>query len=99
MIPEGYKMQTTFINDFRIANAFGIGAIQDTYDRAFNEWKNNVDYMKEFVLALNWHCWREWEKKNTTISKFYSELYYTAHEYCLDHFKGKELEEYIDFID
>lgn len=99
MIPEDYKFNTTFMSDFNIANAFGLGAIQDTYDRAFNEWKNNVEYMKEFVLALNWHCWRTYHNKQIEMSKLYSDLYYKAHDYCLDNFKGKELEDYINFLD
>lgn len=40
VLDNGYKMTTTFINDFKIANAFGASAVQDTFDRAYEEWKD-----------------------------------------------------------
>lgn len=40
-LDNGYEMQTTFWQDFTIADAFGIDAIKDTFNRAFKEWKDN----------------------------------------------------------
>lgn len=37
----GYKPFTTFWDDFSIADNFGIDAICDTYNRAFQEWKTD----------------------------------------------------------
>ena len=34
----GYKVQTTFWEDFSIADAFGPSAIQNTYNLAFKSW-------------------------------------------------------------
>lgn len=44
MRENGYELQTTFWEDFSIADRFGLSAIQDTFKRAFEEWKNN--YLK-----------------------------------------------------
>lgn len=44
MTINGYEMQTTFWQDFSIADKFGISAIEDTYERAFKEWKDNYIY-------------------------------------------------------
>lgn len=41
MRENGYELQTTFWEDFSIADRFGLSAIQDTFKRAFEEWKNN----------------------------------------------------------
>lgn len=49
----GYEPKTTFWQDFSIADAFGLDAIRDTFDRAFSEWKNNVTYVTELSLVLN----------------------------------------------
>ena len=35
------EFKTTFKNDFTIADKFGASAVKDTFNRAFNEWKNN----------------------------------------------------------
>ena len=51
---NGYKFKTTFWNDFTIADKFGTDAVQDTFNRAFAEWRSNVIYLTEFVIVLNW---------------------------------------------
>ena len=49
MLENGYELQTTFWNDFSIADRFGLSAIQDTFNRAFKEWKENYKYLTELV--------------------------------------------------
>ena len=34
--------KTTFWEDFSIAERFGLSAIQDTFNRAFKEWKRRL---------------------------------------------------------
>lgn len=53
MRENGYELQTTFWEDFSIADRFGLSAIQDTFKRAFEEWKNNYKYLTELILVLN----------------------------------------------
>lgn len=38
MTMNGYEFKTTFWIDFTIADQFGLEAVKDTYERAFNEW-------------------------------------------------------------
>lgn len=47
-----YKPKTTFWQDFWIAIHFGKEAVQNTYDRAFNECKTSVEYITEMVMVL-----------------------------------------------
>ena len=42
MKENGYEVQTTFWEDFSIAERFGLSAIQDTFNRAFKEWKRRL---------------------------------------------------------
>lgn len=93
-----YKMKTTFWNDFTIADYFGIDAIYDTYKRAFNEWKSDVEYLTELSLVLNWKIF-DWYEKNESIAKVYDELWRKTDEYCMKHLKGKELDYYIRTTD
>ena len=46
----GYKPITTFYTDFSIADKFGVTAIKDTYNLAFEGWKSNVKYITELVM-------------------------------------------------
>lgn len=95
----GYQPKTTFWSDFCIADKFGPSSVQDTYDRAFNEWKTNVEYITEMVMVLNHLCWYHFGKKNETLSKLYSKLYYQAHEWALDNLKGEDLDYYLSTTD
>lgn len=99
MIPEGYEMQTTFFEDYAIANVFGEKAVKDTYKRSFRDWKNNVTYMKEMTFVLNIMCWEFYHKGNMKMSELYSNLYHECYDKCLDNFKGDELQEYWSFLD
>lgn len=86
---EGFK--TTFWQDFTIADAFGEAAIRDTFDRAFNEWKGNTEYVTELVIVLNWKIWKHWEDGNDAVARVYDELWRRADEWCMDNLKDGDL--------
>lgn len=86
----GYETKTTFWEDFSIADRFGVNAIRDTYNRAFNEWKDDVEYLTELVMVLNWKIW-QWYEKDEKIAKVYNTLYEKTNRYALSHLKGDDL--------
>lgn len=90
ILENGYEMTTTFWNDFSIADHFGINAIKDTYNRAFNEWKDNYIYLTELVIVLNHKIW-EWYQKDKRTAEVYNALWEQADEYACDNLKGEEL--------
>ena len=94
----GYTPQTTFWNDFSIADIYGADAVQDTFDRAFAEWKNNAVYITELVLVLNHKSWQHAEKRRE-LSELYADLYYKADKYALDHLKGDDWQYYFETTD
>ena len=81
-LPNGYEMESTFWYDFSIADIFGERAIRETYERAFNEWKDDIKYMTELTIALNYKIW-EWYEKDEDIAKVYNELWEQIEEYIL----------------
>lgn len=94
----GYKPHTTFYTDFSIAEPFGISAIADTYNRAFAEWKDDVVYITELTMALNWKVWEHYDS-NKTLSRFYQSMWEKADSWCLDNLKGADLKYYLDTTD
>jgi hypothetical protein len=94
----GYKPHTTFYLDFSMAEPFGISAIADTYNRAFNEWKSNIVYITEFVMVLNWKIWEHYET-NPTLAKFYESLWEKADEWCISNLKGDDLRYFLNTTD
>jgi hypothetical protein len=87
----GYEQKTTFFSDLSIADAFGIPAIKDTYDRAFEMWHKNYIYLTELVMVLNWKIWQHHEEGREEYAQLYDKLWKEADEYACNHLKGEEL--------
>lgn len=85
----GYETKTTFWDDFTIAEAFGLDAIQDTFNRAFEEWKTNYVYLTELVLVLNHKIWF-WHQKKDDFAALYDKLWRQADDYANENLKGEE---------
>lgn len=85
-----YECQTTFWEDFSIAERFGKSAILDTYERAFEEWKDNYIYLTELVMVLNHKIW-QWYEKNELVARIYNDLWEKTNEYAWNNLKGEEL--------
>ena len=79
---NGYKPMTTFWMDFSIADKFGYKAVQDTYRRAFHDWKHDCKYLTELVLVLNHKAWQHADR-NAVLSELYIQLYEIADNYSL----------------
>lgn len=92
------EFSTTFWSDFSIADAFGIAAVKDTYNRAFEEWKHDYRYLTDLVMVLNHKIW-EWYEKNEPLARVYNDLWDQAAAYALDNLKGEELSYYLEVTD
>ena len=93
----GYKPITTFYTDFSIADKFGVDAIQDTFNRAFEEWKTDYKYLTELVMVMSWKSFEH--QDNIEIANLYSRLYRIADEYACKNLKNEELEYYYETTD
>lgn len=94
----GYTPKTTFYEDFGISEHFGIKAIEDTYKRAFKCWKDDVEYITELVMVLNWKVWEHYEI-NEPLAEVYNNLWQKLDNWCLEHLKDEELSYYLRTID
>lgn len=56
------EFNTTFMGDFTIAEQFGPAAVQDTYERVFQQWHDDYRYLTDLVIVLNRKLWSHWEK-------------------------------------
>jgi hypothetical protein len=92
------RVTTTFWSDFDIADRFGIDAIKDTFNRAFNEWKVDYRYLTELVMTLNHKCWSYYET-NDAYCELYAELFHKADDYAIDNLKGDKLKFYLEVTD
>lgn len=85
---SGYKRKTTFYSDLSIAEVYGKKAIMDTYRRVMKEWLGNIEYITEFVMAINLKSWEHYDRGDMELSKLYSELYHKAYDKVAEHYKN-----------
>lgn len=95
---NGYRPMTTFWMDFSIADRFGYKAVEDTYRRAFRDWKHDYKYLTELVLVLNHKAWQHMDK-NPVLSDLYVTLYEVCDNYAIDNLKGHELKYFFEVTD
>lgn len=95
---NGRQFVSTFPTDFAIANHFGIAAVKDTFNRAFNEWKSDYKMLTDLVITLNWYIWALYEK-NEELARIYNECWETAKNYAERHLKGEEMDYYFQETD
>ena len=88
-----------FWQDFTIADAYGEAAIRDTYKRAFEGWKDNVEYFASLVMTLNHRIWLHYENGNEAFTNLYNELWEKAYNWGLDNYKDEDAAYFIDFLD
>lgn len=83
--PDDEREDTTFFQDFKIAEPFGFNAVKDTFKRAFSSWKNSIKYLTELAVVTNHLGWNHYGS-DEKLSKFYFEAYETvcAHVYQSD---------------
>lgn len=101
----GYKPITTFWMDFSIADNYGLQAIQDTFNRAFDAWKGDYKYLTELVLVLvlNHKIFHHYVDKGTEeqneVASLYNELWNKANDYALDNLKGEQADYFYHLTD
>lgn len=95
---NGYKPFTTFWQDFTIAEQIDKG-VEDTFKRAFKEWKSDYKYITELALVLNHKCWQHYKNGNKRVSNLYSRLYDEVNDYAITTLKGNELTYYFNITD
>lgn len=81
-VETGYVPKTTFWTDFSIAERYGAVEVLDTFDRAFKEWKSNIEYLAELSLVLNHKIWYWHEKNNEYLAKAYNKLWQEIEDYA-----------------
>jgi hypothetical protein len=96
---NGYKPITTFWEDFSIADKFGIDAVKDTFNRAFNQFKTDYKYLTELSLVLNWKIWEHHEKGNNELAKLYDWYWRRVDNYAYENLNDEEKSYYWEKTD
>lgn len=93
------EWKTTFWQDFTIAEIFGVDAVKETFQTAYEEWKDNYIYLTELEIVMNLKCWKWYEKGNRTLSQLYSDYFYQCREYAYETFDEDQLQYHFRLTD
>lgn len=94
-----FESQTTFWEDFYIADKFGTGAVRGTFRKCLAYAKIDYKYLTELSLVLNHRLWMHYDKENMTLVGVYDEIWRKCDNYAKKHLKGNELMFYLQVTD
>ena len=93
-----FKFESSFWESFSIAEDYGCDGIREHYKVVFDQWKDNLKYLTELVLVLNWKI-STWFGVDDTIGLTYDELWRDTDGYALKTLKGDDLHYYLSTLD
>ncbi len=93
-----YKFESSFWEEFSIAEEFGPEGIHHHYDIVFEQYKDNLKYLTELVLVLNIKIFI-WYGVDDSIGKTYDQLWKETDGYALETLKGDDLHYYLSTLD
>ena len=94
-----FKLKTTFWEEFSIAEKDnGSDGIREHYNLVFEQWKDNLEYLTELVLVLNWKI-SQWFGVDDNKGLTYDELWHQTDAYALETLKGDDLHYYLSTLD
>ena len=93
-----YKFESTFWEEFSIAEDYGAEGVKEHYEVVFDQWKDNLKFLTELVLVLNIKIFL-WYGVDDTIGLTYDQLWKETDGYALETLKGNDLHYYLSTLD
>ena len=93
-----FKFESSFWEEFSIAEDYGEEGVREHYNIVFPQWKDNLKYLTELVLVLNIKIFL-WYGVDDTIGLTYDQLWKETDGYALETLKGEDLHYYLHTLD
>jgi len=93
-----FKFESTFWEEFSIAEDYGVDGVKEHYNLVFPQWKDNLKYLTELVLVLNLKLFI-WFKVDDDLGRMYEQLWMESDQYALNTLKGDDLHYYLHTLD
>ena len=93
-----FKFESTFWEEFSIAEDHGAEGIREHWKLVFGQWKGNIKFLTELVLVLNIKMFI-WFKVDDDLGLTYEELWMQSDAYALETLKGDDLHYYLHTLD
>lgn len=89
------SLESTFRDDFTIADKYWEKWILDTFKRAFKHWKKDLVFVTELSMVMNWKARQRADRWNVKISKLYEKLWFEIDTWCMDNLKWDDRKYYL----
>lgn len=93
-----FKFESTFWEEFSIAEDYGAEGVREHWNLVFEQWKGNIKFLTELVLVLNIKLFI-WFKVDDDLGLTYEELWKETDGYALETLKGDDLHYYLHTLD
>lgn len=93
-----YQFETTFWEEFSIADNYGSEGVVEHYNLVFDQWKDNLKFLTELVMVLNWKI-AQWYQVDDDLGLTYDQLWKRADGYAMETLKGDDLHYYLSTLD
>ena len=93
-----YKFKTSFWEEFSISDQYGAQGVVEHYNLVFDQWKDNLKYLTELVLVLNWKIY-QWYQVDDTLGMTYDDLWKRTDSFAMDTLRGEDLHYYLSVLD
>lgn len=80
---EADRPSTLFYADFKVAEAYGIKAVKDTFKNCGDLIKRDWKEVAELSVVLNHLLWEAYYAGMEELAKLYDKLWKEVHGYCL----------------
>lgn len=94
----GFEFETSFWEEFSIAEQYGAKGVKEHFNIAFPQWKDNLEFLTELVLVLNLKV-AVWFGVDDSLGMTYDALWRMADGYAMDNLKGDDLHYYLSTLD
>lgn len=94
----GFQFESTFWEEFSIAEQYGEKGVKEHFSLVFPQWKDNLKYLMEIVQVLNLKI-ATWFGKDDKLGMTYDELWHTSDEYALNNLSKDDLQTYLHTLD
>ena len=93
-----FHFESTFWEEFSIAEAYGPKGIREHYDLVFDQWRDNVKFLTELVLVLSLKI-NKWFMVDDELGLTYDALWRECDAWTLKNLKGDDLHYYLSTLD
>lgn len=92
---KNYELKTTYLEDFNKADKLGVQAVQDLFDKVFDDSKNNCECITELAMIVNEKTEFYCDEETLDLCGLYGRLSTKINDWCMNNLQDEDLVYYL----